>query len=110
MNRRGFLTGVVGLLAAPAIVRAGSLMPVSAQPNPTSFLGVAPLKFEGTPVVLDYCSSNYEWFIFSDPRGAFGTVSDGAEETKLRIGDKLWPEREKRFRMSRWKGTPLHLG
>lgn len=30
MNRRGFLTGVAGLLAAPAIVRAGSLMPVSA--------------------------------------------------------------------------------
>lgn len=29
MNRRRFLTGVAGLLAAPAIVRAGSLMPVS---------------------------------------------------------------------------------
>lgn len=29
MNRRGFLFGVGSLLAAPAIVRAGSLMPVS---------------------------------------------------------------------------------
>jgi len=28
MNRRGFLMGVAGFLAAPAIVRAGSLMPV----------------------------------------------------------------------------------
>ncbi len=30
MNRRGFLTGVAGFLAAPAIVRASSIMPVSA--------------------------------------------------------------------------------
>lgn len=28
MNRRGLITGVLGLIAAPAIVRAGSLMPV----------------------------------------------------------------------------------
>lgn len=27
-SRRGFLTGLVGLVAAPAIVRASSLMPV----------------------------------------------------------------------------------
>lgn len=33
MNRRGFLTGALGFLAAPAIVRASSLMPVSAQPQ-----------------------------------------------------------------------------
>lgn len=33
MNRRGFLTGVAGLLAAPAIVRAGSLMPVKSFPE-----------------------------------------------------------------------------
>jgi hypothetical protein len=29
MNRRGFITGLTGLLVAPAIVRASSLMPVS---------------------------------------------------------------------------------
>jgi hypothetical protein len=28
MNRRGFLTGIGALIAAPAIVRYGSLMPV----------------------------------------------------------------------------------
>jgi hypothetical protein len=28
MDRRSFITGVVGLIAAPAIVRASSLMPV----------------------------------------------------------------------------------
>ena len=28
MNRRGFITGVLGLLAAPAIVRATNIMPI----------------------------------------------------------------------------------
>lgn len=32
MNRRGFLTGALGLLAAPAIVRASSIMPISVAP------------------------------------------------------------------------------
>jgi hypothetical protein len=32
MPRRRFLMGVVGLLAAPAVVRAESLMPVKAMP------------------------------------------------------------------------------
>jgi hypothetical protein len=32
MNRRGFLLGMGALLAAPSIVRAGSLMPVKAPP------------------------------------------------------------------------------
>lgn len=31
-SRRGFLTGLVGLIAAPAIVKASSLMPISVQP------------------------------------------------------------------------------
>lgn len=29
-SRRGFITGLISLVAAPAIVRAGSLMPVKA--------------------------------------------------------------------------------
>lgn len=33
MNRRGFLFGIGSLLAAPAIVRAGSLMPVKTLPG-----------------------------------------------------------------------------
>lgn len=109
MNRRGFLTGVAGFLAAPAIVRVSSLMPVSAQPNPMSCLGGAPLKFEGAPVVFDYCSSSYQWFLFHDPRDAFGTTPDGPAETISRVGGKLWPETESRFRKSRWRGTPLQL-
>jgi hypothetical protein len=32
LTRRSILTGIVGLLAAPAIVRISSLMPISVQP------------------------------------------------------------------------------
>jgi len=31
-SRRGFITGLISLVAAPAIVRAGSLMPVKMMP------------------------------------------------------------------------------
>lgn len=38
MDRRAFFTGAVALLAAPAIVRAASLMPVRAWRGPESYL------------------------------------------------------------------------
>lgn len=31
-SRRGFITGLISLVAAPAIVRAGSLMPIKGDP------------------------------------------------------------------------------
>ena len=48
MNRRGFITGLISFVAAPAIVRVGSLMPVKSyllddgialncMPNPEGF-------------------------------------------------------------------------
>jgi len=36
MNRRGFITGFASFLAAPAIVRVSSLMPISALRLPTN--------------------------------------------------------------------------
>lgn len=48
MNRRGFLTGALGFLAAPAIVRASSLMPVSPEPLFTSHIGT----YEGVRLVV----------------------------------------------------------
>jgi hypothetical protein len=33
LSRRSFVTGLISLVAAPAIVRAGSLMPVKAEPE-----------------------------------------------------------------------------
>jgi hypothetical protein len=40
IGRRGFITGLISLVAAPAIVRAGSLMPVKAIVEP---YGVGPM-------------------------------------------------------------------
>lgn len=48
MNRRGLITGLVSLVAAPAIVRATSLMPVR---------GII-LPLDGTPLIVQtvYCN------------------------------------------------------
>lgn len=37
MNRRELITGLVSLVAAPAIVRAGSLMPVRSMPFESAY-------------------------------------------------------------------------
>lgn len=39
LSRRGLLTGLTAFLAAPAIVRAGSLMPVKAWNEPMAIVG-----------------------------------------------------------------------
>lgn len=69
-TRRSFITGLVGLIAAPAIVRATSIMPVKSwdtdllgfnayEPEAevlvrtARFLGMAQLKVEGMPVRFD---------------------------------------------------------
>ena len=41
-SRRGFLTGMLGLVAAPAIVRVASLMPVKALPGAGGINGLLP--------------------------------------------------------------------
>lgn len=51
MNRRGLITGVLGLITAPAIVRAGSLMPVVPVRETRAFFGPRPDTFT---VVLPY--------------------------------------------------------
>lgn len=43
MNRRGFLIAAAAVLAAPAVVRAGALMPV--RPPPLIFLGMHETDF-----------------------------------------------------------------
>lgn len=42
MNRRGFLTGLSALIAAPAIVRAGNLMPIKVMPIELEVYGASP--------------------------------------------------------------------
>jgi hypothetical protein len=51
LTRRSILTGIVGLLAAPAIVRISSLMPISVQPLYVMFsVGGVPSLFLTTLV------------------------------------------------------------
>lgn len=40
-TRRAFITGLVSFVAAPAIVRVGSLMPVKVMPTEAQFLDAA---------------------------------------------------------------------
>lgn len=55
LSRRGLIAGLGALLAAPAIVRASSLMPVKAFASPyMPYMGLAQLKQEGAPVPFDY--------------------------------------------------------
>ncbi len=49
VTRRRFF----GLMAAPAIVRATSIMPVRVFETEYSYLGLAPLKAEGAEVIFD---------------------------------------------------------
>jgi hypothetical protein len=48
ITRRSILTGIVGLLAAPAIVRISSLMPISVQPLYFMF------SVGGVPLTIPY--------------------------------------------------------
>lgn len=43
MHRRSFITGLISLVAAPAIVRVGSLMPVKSMIVPLDFYGQSPM-------------------------------------------------------------------
>jgi hypothetical protein len=52
MNRRGFITGVIALVAAPAIVRVSSLMPVRAI-VPANYLSLAQITRESVQMFLD---------------------------------------------------------
>ena len=54
-SRRKFITGLIGLVAAPAVVKASSLMPIKPI-NPiidrSNYLGLAPIKIEGKVLSL----------------------------------------------------------
>lgn len=41
-TRRGLITGLIAFVAAPAIVRAGSLMPVKVMLEPVRYITVTP--------------------------------------------------------------------
>lgn len=53
-SRRGLITGLISFVAAPAVVKASSLMPVKVVDfTPTYSFGLPPLKEEGMSVAFD---------------------------------------------------------
>lgn len=71
-TRRSLITGLFGLVAAPAIVRATSIMPVKAWHEdvlfkcterhlPMRVLGLAQLKQEGMPAAFDQWDDRAYW-------------------------------------------------
>jgi len=77
MNRRALLTGLTCLIAAPAIVRVSSLMPIKAVPNWT----VIPMRMS-----IDYAGSmdgTHTLFAIWRDNGAGGRWVDMVKEYKL---------------------------
>jgi hypothetical protein len=75
MNRRGFLTGALGFLAAPAIVRASSLMPVSVQP----------FMVEMPRLIFSYTEPRHMWISF----GGVTAFDDWSEEAFIDMKQRL---------------------
>lgn len=75
-SRRSLLIGLTGLICAPAIVRAASLMKVKAYEAPQYWMGqsgfysfgLAQLKMEGEPALFDpgYTTHAKDWKRFVD--------------------------------------------
>ena len=61
-SRRSLITGLVSFLAAPAVVRAASLMPVKALRPALTFQGV-PILFDDMIPLQELMWSGYRWWI-----------------------------------------------
>lgn len=90
IGRRSFITGLISLVAAPAIVRAGSLMPVK----------MVEFNFKPTqPYTVQLTEAYRPWF-FPDgyvPSGRFGLmmlegamVFDSAEILRITQAPERW--------------------
>lgn len=80
VNRRRFLTGVGALIAAPAIVRASSLMPIFVMPAGGDFT---------TDNLLIHATERYVWGYY-DPNAFFGTKHAFIRQFD-RLGEQVFP-------------------
>jgi hypothetical protein len=105
LSRRGFFTGLVALVAAPAIVRITSIMPVKAMP----ILGPVEEEIGITNdfVFIDGKFQRGPWRLFGIPTGRNFTTFDydypGGGEWKTFQGN--WEEMRKRS----LEGTPYRV-
>lgn len=76
LSRRTFLLGAATALAAPAVVRAESLMQIAAlrESAPTGFI-LAPMKYEGASVLDDYEEGYWTpTLVWATPTTSFTTL------------------------------------
>ena len=72
-SRRRFLTGLTGLIAAPAIVKFSSLMPLSV-PKPHRFIfrtSLPPANWRSLQGYLNECNKIYDELTFNEPAETF---------------------------------------
>jgi hypothetical protein len=69
INRRSLITGLISLVAAPAIVRAGSLMPVKQMVDrgPHLSLNGVPIYFDDLAVKPVYFLERFFWVTKLEP-------------------------------------------
>ncbi len=90
MNRRGFLTGVVGLLAAPAIVRATSIMPISAWPERKRAYLYVLTRRDGVGC-LEWLRTGMQYDYDEGSKPFPGLFKESSREDRLNdIGDWSW--------------------
>lgn len=81
IGRRGFLTGLGALIAAPAIVRASSLMPVKALVEPKAYWGIVHPENFGDLIDFDKALRQMAEMVgvpagmLHPPRGAVGRLA-----------------------------------
>lgn len=68
-SRRALITGLISLVAAPAIVRAGSLMPVKQmiERSPHLSLNGVPIYFDDLAVKPVYFQDRFFWVTINEP-------------------------------------------
>lgn len=103
MNRRGFLASALGFLAAPPIVRATSIMPVSVMAPDlfTCIEHVGPTFFDPRGLFGSYADSKHQWFLL--PTGPTLEERFSNDSPISRVGV------ENHFRKRRWDGKPISL-
>lgn len=100
MDRRGFLTGLTAIIAAPAIVRASSLMPIKAEQV------IVPFRFSvRTAIPSKTWRMLWQGLPIPGPTVTYGTVMM-TEHERARVLSNGWDWRE----MVRRSGDIDHAG
>ena len=88
ISRRGIIQGLISLVAAPAVIRVATLMPVKPIPDP--FLIIKGTYPDGSPLIIR------QWEMLAEP---LRLMRGDEESRRIRMGLEkngatiIWPER-----------------